>query len=63
MDLSLDHKTLLESEINGTLQNTTFTTSSTTVNVTVLQLELDFHSQRLFGASLTSGTSVSWDRF
>ena len=48
----------------ATLQNTTFTTSSTTVNVTVptTGTGLAFDKAGYFTATaLTSGTSVSWD--
>ena len=48
----------------ATLQNTTFTTSSTTVNVTVptTGTGLAFDKAGYFSATaLTSGTSVSWD--
>ena len=48
----------------ATLQNTTFTTSSTTVNVTVptTGTGLAFDKAGYFTAtSLTSGTSVSWN--
>jgi len=48
----------------ASLQNTTFTTSSTTVNVTVptTGTGLAFDKAGYFsGTSLTSGTAVSWD--
>ena len=48
----------------ATLQNTTFTTSSTTVNVTVptTGTGLAFDKAGYFTATaLTSATSVSWD--
>ena len=48
----------------ASLQNTTFTTSSTTVNLTVptAGTGLAFDKAGYFsGTALTSGTSVSWD--
>ena len=48
----------------ASLQNTTFTTSSTTVNLTVptTGTGLAFDKAGYFsGTALTSGTSVSWD--